>query len=90
MKKSQSLDLIIADPQICHGKPIIKGTRVMVWQILELLEAGKDKQEIKLAFPNLPPGAIPAVLHYAAERAKGSTYHEFITNDSAKPAQIFA
>jgi len=31
---------IIADPQICHGKPVITGTRIMVWQILELLEAG--------------------------------------------------
>ena len=34
-------DYIIIDPRFCHGKPIFKGTRIMVSQVLELLEAGK-------------------------------------------------
>ena len=85
MKNSRPQNLIIADSQICHGKPIIKGTRVMVWQILELLEAGEDLRQIHQAFPDLPHGAIPAALHYAAERAKGTTYSEFKTHDSSSP-----
>jgi uncharacterized protein (DUF433 family) len=32
---------IVADPNICHGKAVFRGTRIMVWQVLELLEAGE-------------------------------------------------
>ncbi|MCZ7574957.1 MAG: DUF433 domain-containing protein [Ardenticatenaceae bacterium] len=31
---------IIADPRICHGKPTFRGTRIMVWQVLEMLAEG--------------------------------------------------
>jgi uncharacterized protein (DUF433 family) len=31
---------IIADPHICHGKPTFRGTRIMVWQVLEMLAEG--------------------------------------------------
>jgi uncharacterized protein (DUF433 family) len=41
---------IIADPEICHGKPVIKGTRIMVWQILEELEQEKSPDEIIAAW----------------------------------------
>ena len=33
---------IVADPRICHGKPTYKGTRIMVWQILEALADGES------------------------------------------------
>lgn len=69
---------ITADPQICHGKPVITGTRVMVWQILELLEMGKTKEDIYFAYPSMPKRSIESVLHYAAERAKTETYVPFI------------
>lgn len=29
---------IVADPKICHGKPTFRGTRIMVWQVLRMLE----------------------------------------------------
>ena len=59
---------ISVDPNICHGKPCFKGTRIMVWQILELLEAGVSVQEITSPtdFPQLTPEHIKAALHYAA------------------------
>ena len=82
MKATNYQNLITANPQICHGKPIFKGTRIMIWQILELLEAGENSQQIHQAFPSLPKEAIPAALHYAAERAKGTTYYEFTNHDS--------
>ena len=33
---------IIADPLICHGKPTFKGTRIMVWQVLEDVADGRS------------------------------------------------
>jgi uncharacterized protein (DUF433 family) len=31
---------IVADPRICHGKPTFRGTRIMVWQVLEQIASG--------------------------------------------------
>jgi hypothetical protein len=33
---------IVADPEICHGKPTFRGTRIMVWQVMEDLADGKS------------------------------------------------
>jgi len=33
---------IVADPAICHGKPTFKGTRIMVWQVLEDVADGRS------------------------------------------------
>ena len=59
---------ISVHPDICHGKPCFKGTRIMVWQILELLEAGVPVAEITSDdyFPQLTPAHIRAALHDAA------------------------
>ncbi len=47
MKKAVQLgEYIVADPAICHGKPTYKGSRVMVWQVLEALEDGESWDEI--------------------------------------------
>src|SRR6185369_9678456 len=39
---------IVADPKICHGQPTFKGTRVMVWQVLELVADGEDWDKITM------------------------------------------
>lgn len=44
---------IVADPNICHGKPTFKGTRIMVWQILDMLKADMSEKEIIKNFPSL-------------------------------------
>ena len=41
---------IVADPLICHGKPTFKGTRIMVWQILDELAPGMSPTEIVKAW----------------------------------------
>lgn len=41
---------IIADPDVCHGKPTFKGSRVMVWQILRAVERGGDWDKICAAW----------------------------------------
>lgn len=70
MKKVVINKLIIADPAICHGKPTFKGTRVMVWQVLEMLKDGASAKEIVEAFPSLRPSHIKAALDYASSLTK--------------------
>ncbi len=56
---------IAIDPEICHGKPRIKGTRIMISLILEWLEAGKSFEEIIEAYPQLTRHDISAAIRYA-------------------------
>ena len=53
------------NPEICHGKPCIKGTRIMISLILEWLEEGKTFEEIIEAYPNLSNEDISAAIRYA-------------------------
>ena len=62
---------IVADPQICHGKPTFAGTRIMVWQILEMLASGDTVAGIRKAFPSLRPEHVRAALDYASSLTKG-------------------
>jgi uncharacterized protein (DUF433 family) len=61
---------ITTDPQICHGRACIKGTRIMVAVILDNLAAGLSPTEILASYPSLPAQAIPAAIAYAAELAR--------------------
>jgi uncharacterized protein (DUF433 family) len=53
-------------PTICHGKPCIKGTRIMVSIILDYLSAGETREAIRAQYPQLTDEDIQAVLGYAA------------------------
>ncbi len=70
MKRVVINNYIVADPQICHGKPTFKGTRIMVWQILEMLKQKMTDEEIIADFPSLTPKHIRAALEYAASLTK--------------------
>ena len=64
---------IVADSEICGGTPTFKGTRIMVWQVLEMLEAGMPIEEILTDFQTpLAREQIKAALHYASVIARGS------------------
>ena len=65
---------IVADPRICHGKLTFKGTRIMVWQILEMLEASGSVNEILSNYPSLTEEHIKAALHLAAEKLAGERF----------------
>lgn len=65
---------IVADPEICHGKPTFKGTRIMVWQILKMLAAGESVEEILQDFPSLKRAHISVALEYAAQMIGGERY----------------
>jgi uncharacterized protein (DUF433 family) len=63
-------DRIELNPHILRGKPIIKGTRIPVYLISELLQADHDLQKIVEAYPVLEIEDIKAALEYAAKMVK--------------------
>ena len=64
------LDRITMDPEICHGKPCIRGLRVTVGAIVGLLAAGRTEEEILSAYPYLEEPDIREALAYAAWRTE--------------------
>lgn len=60
---------ITVDPAICHGKPCIKGTRIVVSSILDNLAAGLSRDEILSSYPGLMDASIDATIAYAADLA---------------------
>lgn len=63
-------DRITVDPNVCHGKACIKGTRVMVSVILDNLAAGVSRDEILTSYPSLASEDIEVSIAYAAELAR--------------------
>jgi uncharacterized protein (DUF433 family) len=57
---------IVSDSKICSGKPCIKGTRIPVHIVLDLLAAGESFEGIKKAYPNITDEDIKACLSYAS------------------------
>ncbi len=66
----QLLDRITTDPQICHGKPVIRGLRYPVEVILELLSSGMTNDEILVDYEDLELDDIRAVLAYATRLSR--------------------
>lgn len=67
-------DYISTSSHICHGQPCFKGTRIMVYLVLELLEAGETSEQILRSYPSLTMDSIKAALHFAAELIKTEEY----------------
>lgn len=61
------LDRITVDPDICHGKPTIRGLRYPVNSMLELLASGMTIEEILADYPDLEREDLLACLAYAAQ-----------------------
>jgi uncharacterized protein (DUF433 family) len=64
------LDRITIDPNICHGKPCIRGLRYPVETILELLRTGMTIDEILTDYPDLEREDIQAALAFTARPAR--------------------
>ena len=73
---------IAVDSQICHGKPCIKGTRIMVSVILDYLAAGETEAEILRQYPTLQPDDVRAAVTYAAWLAREEDEHPIHTASS--------
>jgi len=59
-------DRIVSDPNVCGGDPIIKGTRIPVYVVLDHLAAGDDYDTVLANFPRLTRDDILACLQYAS------------------------
>ena len=62
------LERITINPAIRSGKPIIRGTRITVTDVLEYLAGGMTQDEVLADFPDLSAEDIRAVLAFAAQR----------------------
>lgn len=60
-------DRIEIEPSICSGKPVIRGTRILVTSILSQLSAGESFDSIKRGFPGLTNEDIRAALQFAKD-----------------------
>jgi uncharacterized protein (DUF433 family) len=70
---------VTVNPKICHGKPCIRGTRIMVSIILDYLQAGEPASEILRQYPTLTPDDIQAAIGYAAWLAHEEDAHPLHT-----------
>jgi len=70
------LGRITIDPEICHGKPTIRGLRYPVENMLELLASGMTMDELIADYPDLEKEDFLACLEYAAKLAQVKSIHK--------------
>ena len=70
MTHEQLLERIVTDPAICHGKPCIRGHRIWVSLIVDLLADGMTVEQILAQYPGLEPDDIRACIAYASEMTR--------------------
>jgi uncharacterized protein (DUF433 family) len=64
---------IVADPAICHGKPTFLGTRIMVWQVLEMVADGMPWDAIMAQWPgSITKEAIAEAVKLAQQSSRPS------------------
>lgn len=64
------LQRITVDPNVCFGKPCIRGTRIWVSLILDFLANGMSTEEILVEYPHLTEEDVRATIAYGAEMAR--------------------
>ena len=70
MTREELLKRISIDPNVCFGKPVIRGTRIWVSLILDFLSGGDTMEEILQEYPQLTREDILACIAYGAEVAR--------------------
>jgi uncharacterized protein (DUF433 family) len=60
------------DPAICSGKPVIRGTRILVTSILSQLAAGESFEAIRKGFPGLTDDDVRAALEFAKDSVEST------------------
>ena len=73
------LDRITVNPEVCHGKPIIRGLRYPVENMLELLASGMTHVEILDDYEDLEEEDLQACLLFAAKLAKMKSISRIVT-----------
>lgn len=70
MERDRLLERISIDPRVCFGKPCIRGTRIWVALVLNLLSAGLSIEEILEEYPHLSREDVLACVAYGAEMSR--------------------
>ena len=70
MRREELFSRITIDPKVCFGKPCIKGHRIWVSLILDLLASGMNVKELLEQYPGLEEMDILACIAYGAEMAR--------------------
>jgi uncharacterized protein (DUF433 family) len=70
MTREELLSRITIDPKVCFGKPCIRGHRIWVSLILDLLASGMSGEEVLNDYPGLDEADIRACIAYGAEMAR--------------------
>ncbi len=70
MTREELLQRITVDPNVCFGKPCIRGHRIWVSLILDLLAGGATTQELLSDYPGLAEADILACIAYGAEMSR--------------------
>jgi uncharacterized protein (DUF433 family) len=65
-------DRIEIDPRICSGKPVIRGTRILVTSILSQLAAGESFESIRAGFPGITDDSIRAAVEFAKDSVEST------------------
>ncbi|PSR05699.1 MAG: hypothetical protein BRD50_00050 [Bacteroidetes bacterium SW_11_45_7] len=76
MNKQELLSRITLNPDICHGKPTIRGLRYPVENMLELLAAGMTIEELLEDYPDLEQEDILACISYASQLVHLKSIHK--------------
>lgn len=71
MPTTELLSRISVDPNVCFGKPCIRGTRIWVSLILDLLASGETSHAILEAYPHITEQDVLAAVAYGAEMSRG-------------------
>lgn len=61
------MDRVVSDPAICGGRPTIKGTRIMVRNVLDVLALDGSVEAVLESYPDLTVEDVQAALAYAGE-----------------------
>ncbi|HID63853.1 MAG TPA: DUF433 domain-containing protein [Anaerolineae bacterium] len=70
---SPLLERISIDPNVCFGKPCIRGTRIWISLILDFLASGMSMEELLVEYPQLEMEDIRAAIAYGADSSRGVT-----------------
>ena len=57
---------ISINPEVCNGRPVVRGTRIAVQTVLEFLAAGDSVEEVLEEYPRLTRADVQACLDYAS------------------------
>lgn len=75
MTHEELLGRIAMDPEVCGGKPCIRGHRIWVSLILDLLASGMTVDQILEEYPQLEPEDIRACVAYGSEMTRARIVH---------------